>query len=667
MNFKKTVSMLMAGILTLSAMSVSASAASLGQSDLTPIVAAEQPGVTDKTPRQLNIHMGDDASTSVNITYTTAADCESVITVKKQGSADAPLTFQGTSDFGQANKCFHAIAITGLEPGTTYEYTVGEGSDTKIGKFKTAPEKGSTDTFKFAYIADTQVSNASNAKALGATLAEVNKIEGLDFVYLAGDTTDTATNENQWEWLFNNDGAFPTGGEDMFSNNTVAVVQGNHDNNTLNRHINAPAQAGNIVYSFDYGPAKFIMLNLEAAKNDSDARAKQEELLRAQVAEAKSNGQWTLVGFHKSLYTGASHITDSDVTAARKFWGPIFAELDVDVVMQGHDHVYSRGFVNADGTKADRVVDENGKVKNPENAPLYMVGGHAGGLKWYSKKNYTVSAGDPLTAGYAFLDVNSTDGKDGKAGSDVLQEQVIVEIEMSNDSFTLNTYMFKYDTNTDTITTPKYLYDTLTVTRDVMEADLTGSEEVVLENGDTAAYNISVSNFKNTNVFQAEVTYDANVLEFVSAESKLDGTIFTRSNESEGKVSLLIGTNKLITSTDPTNIITFNFKVKETASVSDTVVNLSKISTAQARIDEATGEVNDASVVNPNAGERSVVTGIYSYKIASDINRDGIVNLADLSIALANYQSTVKPSCDIDRSGVVDTADFIIIADYMAA
>ena len=66
-----------------------------------------------------------------------------------------------------------------------------------------------------------------------------------------------------------------------------------------------------------------------------------------------------------------------------------------------------------------------------------------------------------------------------------------------------------------------------------MEADLTGSEEVVLENGDTAAYNISVSNFKNTNVFQAEVTYDANVLEFVSAESKLDGTIFTRSNESD--------------------------------------------------------------------------------------------------------------------------------------
>ena len=44
--------------------------------------------------------------------------------------------------------------------------------------------------------------------------------------------------------------------------------------------------------------------------------------------------------------------------------------------------------------------------------------------------------------------------------------------------------------------------------------------------------------------------------------------------------------------------VVLKYITKETASVSDTVVNLSKISTAQARIDEATGEVNDASVVN---------------------------------------------------------------------
>ena len=58
----------------------------------------------------------------------------------------------------------------------------------------------------------------------------------------AGDTTNTATSELQWELLFNNDGAYATGGQDMFSNNLISAVQGNHDNNTLTRHINAPAE-----------------------------------------------------------------------------------------------------------------------------------------------------------------------------------------------------------------------------------------------------------------------------------------------------------------------------------------------------------------------------------------------------------------------------------------
>ena len=47
----------------------------------------------------------------------------------------------------------------------------------------------------------------------------------------------------------------------MFANSLIAVTQGNHDNNEMNQHINAPEEAGKIVYSFDYGMAKFIILN----------------------------------------------------------------------------------------------------------------------------------------------------------------------------------------------------------------------------------------------------------------------------------------------------------------------------------------------------------------------------------------------------------------------
>lgn len=421
-------------------------------------------------PKQVNVHMGDNPSTQVNFTYTTiSSGLETKVVLNKVGDNEK-ITVMGENSQGNADKYFHEISVSNLEPDTQYEYVVGTGEDTYSGKFKTAPASGSKEAIKFVYIADTQVANATDAKALGATLAEVNKTEDLDFVYLAGDTTDTAANETQWELLFNNGGAFPTGGEDMFGNNLVSVVQGNHDNTSLTRHINAPGEAGSVVYSYDYGPATFIMLNLETARYDADARLEQKEYLEAAVKEAKERGQWVFVGMHKSIYTGASHITDSDVIEARKYWAPIFTELDVDVVMQGHDHVYSRGFVDENGYNAEVDTNEDGSVDDPENIPLYMVGGHAGGLKWYSKKNYTVGNGDLLAPGYSFLDVNSTD-----TNSDVKKEQVIVEVEVSEDEFTLNTYMFKYDTNTDTITTDKYLYDSLTVVKDSEESPYTVS------------------------------------------------------------------------------------------------------------------------------------------------------------------------------------------------
>lgn len=465
---KKVISSILAiGIITSTSLAYqSADVTKASQESIEISQTTEVPTEQSKTPQQVNIHMGDDASTQVNISYTTlASGLETKVVLNKLGDSNK-ITVNGENTIGNADKYFHSIAVSNLEPNTKYEYTVGSGDDTYSGSFKTALPKGSKDNFKFAYLADTQVSNETNSKAAGATFAELNKDNDLDFLYLAGDITDKATNETQWELLFNNGGAFPTAGQDLLGNTLLSAVQGNHDNNTLTRHINAPAESGNIVYSYDYGPATFIMLNLESARYDADARSQQKEYLTNAVNEAKERGQWTFVGFHKSLYTGASHITDSDVIEARQYWAPTFSELDVDVVMQGHDHVYSRGFVTSDGYNANPTTDEDGSIINPENAPLYMVGGHAGGLKWYSKKNYTVGTGDPLAPGYSFLDVNSTD-----TGSDVKKEQVIVEFEVSENDLSVNTYMMKYDTDTDAITTDKYLYDSFSVTKDSVNVE----------------------------------------------------------------------------------------------------------------------------------------------------------------------------------------------------
>ena len=611
----------------------------------------------NKVPEQLNVHVGTNAATEVHVTYTTVTDTSTVIAIQKAEGGDV-MYFEGTSYQGIAGKYIHEIAVTGLEAYTEYKYTVGDGFNSKEGTFKTALAKNDQTTFTFAYLADTQVSNASNAKALGATLAAVNDLNP-DFIYLAGDVTDTNNNENQWQWLFNNDGLFPNGGEDMFANNLVAVTQGNHDNSEMYQHINAPAEAGQIVYSFDYGTVKFIILNLESARYSDDARAEQEAYLRQAVADAKENGQWTIVGFHKSLYTGASHIVDSDVVAARKFWSPIFSELDVDLVLQGHDHVYSRGFVTAEGENANPEIAEDGTIIQPDNAPLYMVGGHAGGLKWYSKKNYTVSEGDPLALNYSFLDVNSTD-----TGSDVKKEQVITMLEVSNEEISVVTYCFKYDTDLDQITTEKYVYDSFTVKRDLADCAtsyVNGTELIVKEQEDTVEYTVSFNNILNTNAFETALSYDESQLELVSVESCLENTIFTDIATENGVSDVMVGVTAPFSADTATDVVKYTFRLKEGVDVDQVTVKLTKADTVQVLTD---GETVDSEDVTSTILKGEATTIIHSYQKASDVNEDSKVTLADLSIALMYYQ-TSEASCDINLDGVVNTLDYIIIASYI--
>lgn len=422
-----------------------------------------------QTPMQVVAHVGADFTTGMNVTWTTAEDTVTQVLVRADEEASRTIT--GTSSQGADGKYFHNVTVSGLTPDTDYTYIVGSGSNTVTGVFHTAPTADSRDSFSFVYLADPQISSAAGAEATGAVFQQA-LAQDADFTYIAGDITDNGTNENQYEWLFENGGMAGDAGDALMRSKPLAVVRGNHDNDAFNGHINVPDSAGANVYAFDYGPAKFIMLNLQNTSDED--RAQQEQFLRAEAAEAEENGQWIIVGFHKSIYTGGSHITDSDVISARKYWSPILAELDVDLVMQGHDHVYARGFVDQTGNNpfhSDGTVVESGStVEKPDNAPLYVVGGHSGGLKWYNTIDYTVSDGDPLLPDYDFLDVNSANGADEPGGSDDREEQTYIVVSVSEDAITLRTYFFKYDADSHTITTDPYLYDTITVERDDVQS-----------------------------------------------------------------------------------------------------------------------------------------------------------------------------------------------------
>ena len=102
-----------------------------------------------KAPRQLNVHVGTDASTQVNVTYTTVADTATVISVRKAEGGET-MYFEGTSYQGLGGKYIHEIVVTDLEAYTEYTYTVGDGFNSYTGTFKTALAQNDKTEFTFA-------------------------------------------------------------------------------------------------------------------------------------------------------------------------------------------------------------------------------------------------------------------------------------------------------------------------------------------------------------------------------------------------------------------------------------------------------------------------------------------------------------------------------------
>ncbi|MDZ7548045.1 hypothetical protein GNF67_14965, partial [Clostridium perfringens] len=136
----------------------------------------------------------------------------------------------------------------------------------------------------------------------------------------------------------------------------------------------------NSVYSFDYNDVHFAMLNTEMAESQEMFKPQVEWLKRDMIATDK---KWKIVGLHKPLYSTSSHIKDKDIVEVVKpMLGPVIDELGIDLVLQGHDHIYARTSQLYNGEKTGDVVTE-GKVKDPKGT-MYLIS-NTSGFKYYDQ------------------------------------------------------------------------------------------------------------------------------------------------------------------------------------------------------------------------------------------------------------------------------------------
>jgi len=278
----------------------------------------------------------------------------------------------------------HTATLTGLEPGTSYVYAVGDGSEdgwSELYEFTTAPEGESA--FSFIYLGDAQ----NGLDRFGSLLKAAHR-ERPDaaFYVMAGDLVDRGNERDDWDTFFKN-----TAG--VFENYTLVPAIGNHEAQDDDPHMyldlfslprNGPRQLPpERAYSFTYGDVLFVVLD-----STLDAQ-RQAPWLEKQLTE--SDATWTFVVYHHPAYTSRPGRYYEGVSTV---WAPILERHDVDMVLQGHDHAYLRTHPMEGGQAAPEA----------ETGPLYVISN--AGDKHYDQEAHPYTAvGDTEQQYWQVIDI----------------------------------------------------------------------------------------------------------------------------------------------------------------------------------------------------------------------------------------------------------------------
>ena len=283
---------------------------------------------------------------------------------------------------------FQAV-MTGLKPNTDYVYQVGAGETwSDIYEFTTRDYENG---FNFLLAGDPQIgagSTDTDIKGWQNTMETAMKaFPETSFLISAGDQVNTASNETQYAGYLSP--------KELLSL-PAAVNVGNHDagSSAYSQHFQVPnvsslgmtEKTGKFGgdYWYTYNNVLFMSLN-----SNNMSTAEHRAFMKQVLDENGADADWTVVTFHHSIYSTASHESDNDIIQRRAELSPVFTELGIDVVLMGHDHVYTRSYmmngndpvVPADGTVPESVTDP------AEGEVLYVTANSASGSKYYSIHN----------------------------------------------------------------------------------------------------------------------------------------------------------------------------------------------------------------------------------------------------------------------------------------
>lgn len=369
-----------------------------------------------------------------------------------EGTQTEAVTIDGVKYY--SNK----VIVKNLKADTNYYYQVmqnGKWQDTETYTTKSFSE------FSFLYVGDPQIGASKNQTSteqekmvsagneVSSSAADnlaarndgynwnnilndaVKDHSDVSFIVSAGDQVNAGKNEREYAAYL---------GADALTSLPVATTIGNHDSvsNQYSLHFNNPnafsssdanyiqgqTEAGTDYY-YSYGNVLFIVLDT----NNYNC-ATHENVMKKAISENK-DAKWRIVVFHQDIFGSGYDHSDSDGMVLRTQLTPLMDKYDIDVVLQGHDHTYSRTYqLQGDGKdhtaygkdvdmkSADyitqnncyQIVDdtESGTVVNPKGT-VYLEANSATGSKFYnliaSKQDYISERSQTWTPSYSVVTV----------------------------------------------------------------------------------------------------------------------------------------------------------------------------------------------------------------------------------------------------------------------
>ncbi|MBO5460371.1 MAG: metallophosphoesterase [Ruminococcus sp.] len=366
--------------------------------------------------------------------------------------------------------------LTGLSANTEYVYRVVNGKTTsETYTFKT----GDTGTFTFALVGDPQIGASGDAASdttnWGLTLNTIVNDLNPDFMLSAGDQVNTASSETQYAGYLN----------DVLSSLASATTIGNHDSgsDSYGEHFNLPNESTELGTTAAGGDYWFVYNNtLFMGLNSNDTSTAEHKAFMQEAIAANPDVTWKTVFFHHSIYSTAGHWDDSDIITRRNELPAVFDELDIDVVLMGHDHIYTRSYMMNVGTP-DTSEGVQSEVYNPTGI-LYLTANSASGSKYYDVAN--------AEAEYS-------------AVMDQSRRRTVTDVTVTDNSYTLTTYfadtMDQLDTFTIYKTDKTELKAAIDSAAEFIEADYTAESWAVLETALEAANTV----YDNENATQEAI------------------------------------------------------------------------------------------------------------------------------------------------------------------